>query len=63
MEETLSEDIAYSGEITLEFTCGECGQAVDTNQTKGRWDDITINVDPCTTCVEKAREEGREEER
>jgi len=59
----MSEDIEVTTEVTLQFSCGECGQAVDTDQKEDRRGDITINVDPCVTCVEKAREEGREEER
>jgi hypothetical protein len=56
----VSEDIKFVGEVTVEFTCDECGQALDTSQRTGRWDEVTVLVEPCHTCVEAARaEEGR----
>ena len=57
----MSESIEYSGEVTVRFTCGECGQALDTGQATDRYGDVTVNVCPCVACVEKARDEGREE--
>jgi len=57
----MAEEIKYEGELTLQFTCDECGQAVDTAQKTDRYGDITIHVEPCATCVQTARDEGYEE--
>jgi transcription initiation factor IIE alpha subunit len=58
----MSEDIEVQTTVTLQFTCGECGQALDTSQKTSNYsDDITVHVDPCSTCVQKAKDEGYEE--
>jgi len=41
--------------------CAECGTDLGFNLTLDRGDDLTIEVDPCSTCMKIARDEGRSE--
>ena len=40
--------------IDIDIECAECGNGLEADQRRG-----VIGVDPCETCMDKAREEAR----
>lgn len=46
-----------SVEMEFEVECNECGKVLGAYNPRGN----LITVEPCETCMDKAREEGRKE--
>ena len=60
----LTEDIKVETTATIDFSvyCGKCGAGLCGNTTvESRYGKHSITIDPCETCLENARDEGREE--
>jgi hypothetical protein len=49
----------FTEEITVEFNveCRECGVALVTEESKWKGT-FLVSVEPCETCLERARKEG-----
>ena len=58
------DDVQVNVSIEFDVYCHECGGElnVKTSVSSGyRGQSLSIEADPCDTCINKAREEGREE--
>ena len=56
--------VDYKSTINIEVWCGTCGAPLcqQTQVAEGpHVDEVTVRVEACTRCVDKARDEGREE--
>jgi len=50
-------------EVEFEISCETCGKTLTATVGEGYQKSIVVEVEPCETCMENAREEIREEER
>lgn len=48
---------------TVEFdvVCDNCKKPLDVSWEMRKYDDLVLRVEPCETCLEKAKVEGEEE--
>lgn len=44
--------------MNIECECHECGDTLDAEASVGRDGTITLDVQPCKTCIDKAKDEG-----
>ena len=45
-------------EVTFDVQCHECGHDLESSQHKTRVGSLFLAVEPCQTCLKKAREDS-----
>lgn len=62
--------MSHTREIEFELTCLECGESLEVEESIAKLSSmyscgpnfmLIMKVDPCKNCLEKAKEEGRQE--
>ena len=56
--------VTYRATVNIEVWCGTCGAPLcgQTDVAEGpHVDEVTVHVEACTRCVDKARDEGIQE--
>ena len=54
-------ELTFDHDVEIDVLCDHCGNELTVSEeSESSWNNAKINVEPCETCLEKAKEEAIE---